>query len=33
MTLEEDLKQEMPGILWKLIHAAPGVFYLWCRTA
>jgi hypothetical protein len=26
MTLEEDLKQEMPGILWKLIQAAPGVF-------
>jgi P4 family phage/plasmid primase-like protien len=26
MTLEDDLKQEMPGILWKLIQTAPAVF-------
>jgi P4 family phage/plasmid primase-like protien len=25
-TLEDDLAREMPGILWKLIKAAPGVF-------
>jgi phage/plasmid-associated DNA primase len=25
-TLEDDLKREGPGILWKLIKAAPGVF-------
>lgn len=26
MTLEDDLAREAPGILWKLIKAAPGVF-------
>ena len=26
MTLEDDLEREKPGILWKLLKAAPGVF-------